>query len=171
MAMRWDTHPRNVPLASRVLQEPFAARACASLRSCWAPAWPISPVQGQSPARVGRVVLLSGVISHAPVADGQSHGPRFRLAVVPSPGSHTARVVCQSLDSASLSKNFLATHQLDTDCWNGLLCTLDRQECLVWRVWRKRILLANPEMSLYCPILRLLVDQNKTNNKACMVGV
>ena len=33
------------------------------------------------------------------------------------------------------------------------------------------ILLVNPEMSLYCPILRLLVDQNKTNNKACMAGV
>ena len=45
MAMRWDTHSRNVPLASRVLQEPFAARACASLPSCWAPAWPISPVR------------------------------------------------------------------------------------------------------------------------------
>jgi len=33
------------------------------------------------------------------------------------------------------------------------------------------LLLANPEMSLYCPVLRLLVDQNKTNNKACMAGV
>ena len=26
-------------------------------------------------------------------------------------------------------------------------------------------------MSLHCPILRFLVDQNKTNNKACMAGV
>src|SRR5262245_16362859 len=34
-----------------------------------------------------------------------------------------------------------------------------------------RILLANPEMGLYCPIIRFLVDQNKTNNKACMAGV
>jgi hypothetical protein len=34
-----------------------------------------------------------------------------------------------------------------------------------------RILLANPEISLYCPIIRFLADQNKINNKACMAGV
>src|SRR5262245_45246156 len=34
-----------------------------------------------------------------------------------------------------------------------------------------RILLANLEISLYCPIKRFLVDQNKTNNKTCMAGV
>jgi hypothetical protein len=26
-----------------------------------------------------------------------------------------------------LSKNFLATHQLDIDCWTALLCTAGRQ--------------------------------------------
>ena len=31
--------------------------------------------------------------------------------------------------------------------------------------------MVHPEMSLYCPIPGVLVDQNKTNNKACMVGV
>src|SRR5215813_15283389 len=34
-----------------------------------------------------------------------------------------------------------------------------------------RILLANPEISLYCPIIRFLVDQNKINNKACTAEV
>jgi hypothetical protein len=39
-----------------------------------------------------------------------------------------------SLDSASLSTNFLATHQLDTDFWTGFLCTFYRQDyysCIV----------------------------------------
>src|SRR5690242_5384270 len=36
---------------------------------------------------------------------------------------------------------------------------------------RKRILLANPEISLYCPTIRFLVDQNKINNRTCMAGV
>jgi hypothetical protein len=31
--------------------------------------------------------------------------------------------------------------------------------------------LANPEISLYCTIKRLSVDQNKINSKACMAGV
>src|SRR2546430_2856230 len=33
------------------------------------------------------------------------------------------------------------------------------------------ILLANPEISLYCPIIRFLVNQNKINNRTCMAGV
>src|SRR3954453_16971786 len=33
-----------------------------------------------------------------------------------------------------------------------------------------RILLANPEISLYCPIIRFLVNQNKINNRTCMAG-
>src|SRR5215510_1702574 len=33
------------------------------------------------------------------------------------------------------------------------------------------MLLANSEISLYCPIIRFLVDQNKINNKTCMAGV
>ena len=32
------------------------------------------------------------------------------------------------------------------------------------------ILLANPERSLYCTILRYLVDAAKINNKTCMAG-
>src|SRR5215813_11606474 len=34
-----------------------------------------------------------------------------------------------------------------------------------------RMLLANPEISLYCPIIRFLVDQNKINNRTCMASV
>src|SRR5262245_42227822 len=37
--------------------------------------------------------------------------------------------------------------------------------------FKEGILLANLEISLYCPIKRFLVDQNKTNNKTCMAGV
>src|SRR5215467_15767856 len=33
------------------------------------------------------------------------------------------------------------------------------------------ILLANPEISLYCPIIKFLIDSTKINNKGYMAGV
>jgi hypothetical protein len=50
------------------------------------------------------------------------------------------------------SKNFLATHQLDIDCWTELLCTTKRLWKPRWRVCRKRAVCVH--LSSMAPTMR-----------------